>query len=246
VTTSLESWTYVVAIVPSTAAVPSGEPDDPISDLRLVSDGELAALVGTPPGDRPLGRAADLLAHDRLLAAIVASGTPVVPMRFGAVLTSEAAVAEELLAEHRDELLEQLHTVTGRVQYTVKVRYEQDAVLREVIAEHPEIRRLRAQLADTGGTFDSQLQLGEVVVRALERRRPAVAAQVLAEIGDQLGSRVRELSSPEDVLDVAFLIASSDAAAFEDRIEKVAKRHFGRLHVRMLGPLAAFDFVAGG
>jgi len=246
VTTSVESWCYVFGIVPAGAQVPPSSGAGPAAQLRLVESDGLAAVVGTPPTHRSLGRAADLLEHDRVLADLVASGVPVLPMRFGAVMTDEAAVAAELLAAHHDDFVEELDVLKGRVQYTVRVRYEQDAVLREVLAASPEIEQLRTPDDVDGGSFDRRLRLGELVVKALERRRPADADAVLEELGDAVDVRVRQTSSPDDVLDAAFLVDSAQAAEFERRVEKVGRDHHDRLRIRLIGPSPAYDFVGSG
>jgi hypothetical protein len=239
-TTTVDSWCYVFGIVPAGASLPAPVEDGLAAQLRMIEVGELAAVVGTTP-HRSLGRAGDLLAHDRVLADVVATGTPVLPMRFGAVMTDDAAVASELLEAHYDEFVATLGVVRGRVQYTVKVRYEQDVALREVLDRHPEIERLRSSHAQ--GTFQRQLQLGELVVRALEQLRPADAAAVLDELGPDLELRRRVPASPDDVLDAAFLVRADAAADFEHRVEGLGKRHAGRLRVRLVGPSPAYDFV---
>lgn len=244
-TTAVDAWCYVFGIVPAGTPVPEADDEGPASALRLVELGEVAALVGSTPADRAIGRAADLLAHDRVLADVVAAGTPVLPMRFGAVVTDESAVQQELLRAHHDHFVEVLNALQGRVQYTVNVRYEQDTVLREVLAEHPEIARLREadSRAETRAAFDRRLRLGELVVRALERRRPADAAAVLQQLGDDFDFRARHSTAPDEVLDAAFLVETARVDEFEDRVEQVGKHNSGRLRVRLVGPSPAYDFV---
>jgi Gas vesicle synthesis protein GvpL/GvpF len=244
-TTSVDSWCYVFGIVPSGAPVPAPDDEGPAAGLRLVEVGEVAALVGPTPADRGLGRAADLLAHDRVLAEVVAAGTPVVPMRFGAVVTDEAAVAEELLGAHHDRFVGVLDALRGRVQYTVNVRYEQDTVLRQVLDEHPEIARLRETDDQPEGraAFDRRLRLGELVVRALERLRPADAAAVLEQLGDDFDFRAHHSTAPDEVLDAAFLVETARVGDFEARVEDLGRRNAGRLRVRLVGPSPAYDFV---
>jgi hypothetical protein len=243
--TSVDSWCYVFGIVPAGAPVPSSDDEGPASGLRLVEVGKVAALVGSTAADRGLGRAADLLAHDRVLAEVLATGTPVLPMRFGAVVTDETAVQQELLSAHHDHFVEVLESLRGRVQYTVNVRYEQDTVLRQVLDEHPEIARLRGadQQTETRAGFERRLRLGELVVRALERLRPTDAAAVLEELGDELDFCARHPTSPDEVLDAAFLVETAHAADFEDRVEEMGRRNAGRLRVRLVGPSPAYDFV---
>jgi hypothetical protein len=166
-------------------------------------------------------------------------------MRFGAVVTDESAVQEELLSAHHDHFVDVLSSLRGRVQYTVNVRYEQDTVLRQVLDEHPEIARLRDAdgQPETRAAFDRQLRLGELVVRALERLRPADAAAVLAELGDDFDFRARHSTAPDEVFDAAFLVEKARADEFEERVEQLGRRNAGRLRVRLVGPSPAYDFV---
>ncbi|HET6877496.1 MAG TPA: GvpL/GvpF family gas vesicle protein [Jatrophihabitans sp.] len=245
-TTAVDSWCYVFGVVPAGARL--NPPGTGLSNrLRLVECGDIAAVVGSPPTDRSLGRASDLLEHDRVLADLAAGGTPVLPMRFGAVLADEHAVVDELLAVHEQEFRAALDAVRDHVQYTVKVRYVEDVVLREVLADNPEIERLRrAGYGDDEATFERRLGLGELIVRALEARRPADAERLLDELGDAGEVSFRQLAAPEEVLDAAFLIPRRDAKGFERRVGSIARRHQARLQVRLVGPSPAYDFVGSG
>jgi hypothetical protein len=239
-TATVQTGCYIFGIVPAGAPVPDADETGPAAGLQLVASAELAALVGRVPPDRPLGRAADLRAHDRVLSDLVRAGTPVLPMRFGAVVADEDAVVHELLEPHRAEFAEALEVVRGRVQYTVKVRYDQDAVLREVVAGSPDIRRLHGRTDHAG-----QMRLGELVVRALERRRPEEASAVLTELIGAADVRVHDVSSPEEILDAAFLVDADHAAEFERRVEKSAAARHERLRMQLIGPSAPYDFAGG-
>ena len=240
-TTAVDAGCYVFGIVPADAPTPVPDEAGLAAGLRLVTAGDIAALVGQLPRDRPLGRAADLRAHDRVLGDVVQAGTPVLPMRFGAALTDDDAVVRDLLEPHREEFTEALEVVRGRVQYAVKVRFEQETVLRDVVAAHPEIQRLRGQ-SDSA----AQMRLGELVVRALEQRRPDEASAVLTELIGMVDVRVREVTAPDEILDAAFLVDVDRVAEFEERVEQVAAARAGRARVKLIGPSAAFDFVGTG
>jgi hypothetical protein len=164
----------------------------------------------------------------------------VLPMRFGAVVADEDGVVDELLVPHRAEFEEALATLKGRVQYTVRVEYDETTVLRELLAARPDLQRLR-----TAGSQDRgrQLQLGELVVHALEELRPADASALLSELIGTVDVHVRPPSAPEEVLHAAFLVDVSHAPAFERRVEKAAAARAGRVRVRLVGPTAAYDFV---
>lgn len=242
--TAVLTGTYVFGIVPPDTPAPALAEASPAGDLHLVSAGELAALVGRVNVDRPLGRAVDLRGHDRVLADLVSRGIPVLPMRFGAVLTDDEAVRSELLEPNREAFLDAMETVRGRVQYSVKVRYQQDVVLGELLAAKPEIRRLRDASLHSGDPA-AKLRLGQLVVQALEEMRPDDASVVLTALVGTADVRIRDAGQPDEVLDAAFLVESARGADFEDRVEKLAAGLSRRMRFTLNGPSAAWDFVGG-
>jgi hypothetical protein len=240
---------YVFGLVPLDEVPADGLPDlrpEPdgasIGAVRLVPADRVAVVVGSVPEDRPLGRAADLRAHDRVLAGLVAAGVTVLPFRFGSVVADDRAVVDELVRPHAAEFADALEQVRGCVQYTVRARYEQDSALREVLARHPEIEALRDRTGE--GDVAGRLRLGELVVRALEHMRPADADALIAELEPHARSvRVREPESAEGVLNAAALVDRARSAAFENAVEGCGRDTAGRIRIRLIGPIAPYDFV---
>jgi hypothetical protein len=48
---------------------------------------------------------------------------------------------------------------------------------------------------------------------------------------------------PEDVINAAFLVERERIQEFEDAVENVGRDLDGRVRLRLLGPLAPYDFV---
>ncbi|MBV9384391.1 MAG: GvpL/GvpF family gas vesicle protein, partial [Streptosporangiaceae bacterium] len=115
---------------------------DPPGEVRLVRQGDLAALVSEVDVSKPLGEPDDLVVHEQLLDSI-APDAPVLPLRFGAVVASEDAVAHELLEAHQDEFASALEELEDRAEYVVRGRYVEQAVLQEILSENEEAARLR-------------------------------------------------------------------------------------------------------
>ena len=116
------------------------------------------------PTDRPLGTRDDLIAHERVLDT-VAERTAVLPMRFPAVV-EEQGVVDELLAPNQDRFVEALARLDGLAQFTLKGRYEQDAVLREIAEADPKIMALRERVRELpeDASYYDRIRLGELVV----------------------------------------------------------------------------------
>jgi hypothetical protein len=241
---------YVYGIVPGDVEVSedaSGVGAEP-GEVEIVRHGEIAALTSEVPLDRPIGTPDDLFRHQSLLDATAAE-VPVLPLRFGAVLTSAEAVVDELLAPYGDEFLAGLKELEGRAQYVVKARYVEQAVLREVLEENPEAERLREETRDMSeeSARDGRIRLGELVGNAIAAKREADSRAVLEEIAPvSLMYTVREPSHELDAVHLALLVERDRAADLEQVVGELADRWAGRGELRLLGPMAAYDFIASG
>lgn len=101
---------------------------DPPGQVRVIRRGQVAALVSEVSLPARLGSPEDLRAHKQILDATAAE-LPVLPLRFGAVLASEDAVAADLLAAHQDQFaaaLDELHGCAELVVTAVTATREQD------------------------------------------------------------------------------------------------------------------------
>jgi hypothetical protein len=239
---------YVYGIFPGDIDVISERTGvgDPPGPLRVVRSDDLAALVSEVDLSRPLGSPEDLTAHQDILDGSAAE-MPVLPMRFGAVLASEDAVARELLEEHHDEFAEALGELDGRAEYVVKGRYVEPAILNEVLSGSQQAARLREQIrgADADATRDARIQLGEIMSEAITAKREEDTRALGDQMAEQcVASLVREPTHEQDAVHVAFLVDTGHEEDLDQVIEGLAKTWAGRVELRLLGPMAAYDFVA--
>jgi len=237
--------TYVYGLVKAGTALPEGLAGlGPSGRVSTIVHGHVAAIVSDVPVDRPLGVRGDLVAHETVLDA-VASRAAVVPMRFPAVV-EEDSIVEELLAPNEDRFLALLDGLENRVQFTLTGRYEQDAVLHEILEGDPQIAGLREQIRSLpeDATYYLRVRMGELVVEALEDRRDVEAAGIVDRLGPlAVATASNPLAAPEDVVNAAFLVERERLREFEDAVESVGQELAGRVRLRLLGPVAPYDFV---
>jgi Gas vesicle synthesis protein GvpL/GvpF len=238
---------YVYGILPGDVEVEPGASGvgDPPGEIRVVRHRDLAALVSDIDPDLPLGRPEDLVAHEELLDASAAD-VPVLPLRFGAVVINDDAVTEELLGPHHDEFAAALRQLEGHAEYVVKGRYAEDALLREVLSEDPQAARLGDQIrgADPDATRELRIQLGEIISNAVEVKRQQ-DTRTLGEAVDGIAaaSVVRPPTHELDAVHTALLVESSAAQDLEQAVQRLADEWDGRVEVRLIGPMAAYDFM---
>lgn len=237
---------YVYGIIRADASVPdglTGLDDQPVS---VVAHGPCAALVSDLAQQRPLGERADLLAHQRVLDVFVSAGVDIVPFRFGAAVGGREAVEKELLAENGERLCQVLDRLAGRQEVRVKGTYVQDAILREVIAEEPEVAELNERVRgvpEDAAHYD-RIRLGELVAQSVKRRRDEDGARLLESLSPAATSVVAHTPvREEDVLDASFLVERAKLADFQRAVDALAADHRERVGLRMVGPLPPYSFV---
>ncbi|WP_406442896.1 GvpL/GvpF family gas vesicle protein [Streptomyces sp. NBC_00631] len=238
--------TYVYGI---TSAAHSALPDgmggvgDPPRPVRVLTEGELAAIVSeAPEGLRPKRR--DLLAHQNVLAEAGGGGC-VLPMRFGSVAPDDNAVTG-VLAERADHYLERLRTLDGRVEYNVKASHVEEAVLHRVMSESPELRAMaEANRKAGGGSYESKLQLGEMVAAAVKAREVEDAAEVRQALEPEAAAVSAGPDSTGWIVNLSFLLDRHSAETFLAGVERLRKSH-PHLDLSVNGPLPPYSFVEPG
>jgi hypothetical protein len=206
---------------------------------------DIAALVSDVSVSRPLGTPEDLLVHEDLLDASAASA-PVLPVRFGAVVTGEDVVASELLEPHYDEFSAALGQLEGCAEFIVRGRYDQATVLPEILQEDPRIAELAAaaQAADPAASRDMHVRLGESISERIADKRAhdtQVVADALAQ--EARASVSRPAADDFEAVHAAFLVETSAADGFMSAADRIAADWEGRVEIRVIGPVAAYDFV---
>jgi Gas vesicle synthesis protein GvpL/GvpF len=234
--------TYVYGVVPKSSARPLSARGVQGAGVATVERHGLAALTSAVQSTTLDAR--DLRAHWRVLDEAFGHGV-VLPMRFGTIVESEEAVRREVLdpnAGHFSDLMEQM---AGMVQLNVKGLYDEDVLLKQIVASNPKVARLRERVRSRGTAAPTpdQLALGQLVEREIGRAREADRATVRDTL-EPFAMSVRE----EDVahpsaFSAAFLV-HRDAMDDFGRAVAALRAHFGeRIELRFTGPLPPFSFA---
>ncbi|KAB1153407.1 GvpL/GvpF family gas vesicle protein [Micromonospora sp. AMSO12t] len=242
-----ETGLFIYGIVPSDV---EPTPDaagvgDPPGEVTAVRHEDLAALVSEVSLSEPLGRPADLTAYQELVDG-TAAVAPVLPVRFGTVVTGPDAVAD-LLDAHHDRFAAALDEFEGRVQYTVHGRYDEANLIAAVLAENPGAADLADQVRGQpeAATRTQRIRLGEIISQAVELRREAENRQLVDTLGPLVvASAPRPPSNELDASNATFLVEQDREDEFVSAVEEYAEQRRELIRMRLLGPLAPYDFVS--
>ncbi|MFP2932684.1 GvpL/GvpF family gas vesicle protein [Pyxidicoccus sp. 3LG] len=204
----------------------------PPADVRVVREGDLAALVSSTPSPWVDPTRAHLLVHQRVTEAVLSEHT-LLPVAFGTVLPSEAQVRALLRTAH-DALSGALASLEGKVELGLKVLYHREHVARRLELEDAELCRREDE-----PEAEHERRLGAAVeARAaremaslLESLRPlAFASRTFAPLGERM------------LLNAAFLVGREQVDTFEAKVKSLAARS-DTYAFRFTGPWAPYSFV---
>jgi hypothetical protein len=243
--TSTKDAVYVYGIVPADVQVEDDAQGIAGAPVEVIREGDVAALVSPIKTDHAIGKPEDLQAHAELLDG-TASVAPVLPLRFGAVMTDTKSVAEELLREHHDDFAEALKALEGHAEYVVKGRYDQKRFLNGLLEENDQARALRddIQAKPEEAARNSRIALGELIANTVEAKRQADTQTVVGQLNDIATQvNVREPTSEWDAVHVALLAEVDREQDVQALVDELNEKGKGQIQLRLLGPLAPYDFV---
>lgn len=236
---------YVYGILSARTLLPAGLTGTGGHAVVLVRQGDLAGAVSELPAAGALGTREEVAAHERVVAALAAVDT-VLPLRFGALVTTPCAVAGELLGPYHDWLAAELTHLAGKAEFSVSGTYVQETVLREVLTEEPEVLELRESLRSVpeDDAYYERLRLGELIVNALDAKREADTDDLRRSLRPYAAEAAPRPPTDEHLaMDVAFLVAAENRSGFGHAVDELGYRWAGRVRLRVLGPLPPYDFV---
>ncbi|ANP51039.1 hypothetical protein J2Z21_005009 [Streptomyces griseochromogenes] len=213
---------------------------DPPGRLRTVTAGVLCAVVSDAPEElRPRRR--DVQAHQEVQERLMADGA-VLPLRFGMTAEDDEAV-RGALEDNAGEYQEQLQNLDGATEYNLKVSWEEEALLRQILLESDEIRELNTATRGGSGTPEMSLTLGELVAQEAEARQQALAAGVVEALRPY--ARDESVSPPggRDFLNVSFLVQDDEEEMFLATGISLANQLGEDCEFRLRGPLPPYSFV---
>jgi hypothetical protein len=212
----------------------------PATPLRTVATRDLAAVVSEAPAALRAKRR-DLAAHQEVLTRLMEDGA-VLPMRFGLVGPDDEQV-RKVLEEQRDRYLDRLAELDGCVEYNLKVSRQEEDLLRQILTESPEARRLNERTKADPGARDEMVALGELVAREARVREEDIGRRIVDRLSPQARRAATAEPTSQHFLNVSFMVERRRADAFTRSVHQEAARHGDAFTFTLHGPLPLYSFV---
>ena len=235
---------YVYAIGAADVLLPKGLAGLGSAPVRLCPVGRLAAIVSDTEFDVVRPERRHLAAHQAVLTQLIAV-TDLLPVAFGMMSDDEEAI-RSLLAEHVVVLSRQLARIAGRVEMTVRLRWQEEDTFRIFVERFPELRKRRD--ACFGGQREpgqmELLELGRTFEKLLLREREDKTSLALGMLG-QIAVEVKTAppSSERLMFDLNCLIGRDHGTQFEMAVEELAGKFGDEFVLELRGPWPPYNFV---
>jgi hypothetical protein len=182
--------------------------------------------------------------HHRVIREVMKT-TTIIPMTFGHVAKSAAAV-ERALRENRDEIQEELARVDGKVEMGLKVRWDVDNIFEYFIGANSDLAVLRDEIfgRSQAPAPAEKIELGRRFDQRLNRERDEQTDRVVEAFRPYFSEL--KVNPPKDekiVMDLAFLVERERLKVFEEQVYQVAGTFPPQFLFDYGGPWAPFNFA---
>ena len=225
--------------------IAAGDPPEiEAAPTRCVAHRGIAALV-TDVDQGGLAAARVVRRHWRVLEE-AGTGRTVLPVRFGTVMADERAVVDEFLAPRHDALAAALAELAGKVQLTVKGFFDEEALMRGILASSPAVARMRQRVQGVpeAAAYYDRIELGQLVAAEVDRARERDTALVLERLQPlAVATRPEPVTAPDAAVNAAFLVERVRVDEFSHAVGELGRELRGRVKLRYVGPLPPYSFA---
>lgn len=212
------------------------------AQIRTVNHRGIAAVVSEAPLEVYEPTRENVLAHEQVNEHVMREFT-VIPMSFGTVFKTDADIVELLRSAH-DAFRDVLTKMHGKVEYGLKVLWDQDKIIGEIEKEDENLRLLRREISSReGSTYFARMQYGRLVGSLLQERSEQIIGEIMSELSAvSMASRANRPIGDKMILNAAFLVARDREEDFDTKVSAIAsvQRH---LSFKYTGPWPPYNFV---
>lgn len=237
--------TYVYAIVP----VSDGRSYDVagINGVAVYSipAGCAAAIVSDVPNEKIRPERLHLAAHQEVLKHLLPQCAAVLPMSFG-IIADGADAVRKILSRNQQLVAEQLRTLSGKVEMTMRVKWDVPNIFEYFVKSHPELGAARDQYLalNRNPTHEDKIRIGQMFESMLGEDRETCTKTVEDAISRSCFAIKRNRCSTEhDVMNLACLVGREAVKDFETGVFDAARLFDNNFAFDYNGPWVPYSFV---
>lgn len=213
--------------------------------LATITHRELAAVVSRVRTERQRASRDNLMAHTLVLEKIMVH-QQLLPVRFGIVAKTQDDVVSKVLQAYYWDFLEILKGLDGKKELGLKVFWNYDAIMAQIIADDAQIRELRDKVAGLSpeSSYYQRINLGRLVEAALSAKREYLKTQLLDSLLPlATDHRENKLLTENMVLNAAFLVPVANEGKVDEALNVFEGQYQGVLTLKYTAVAPPYNFV---
>jgi Gas vesicle synthesis protein GvpL/GvpF len=218
-----------------------GDRGDPVTSIHYR---DLGAVISTSSIAEYESNRRNMMTHTRVLEEVMGRYS-ILPIRFNTTAPDRETIYK-LLCQRYDELQGLLNDMMGKTEMGLKALWYEGVVFDEILAENPNICRLRDELQrhTPEETYYERIRLGEMIEQALEQKRQDEATLILDTLRAHVCDiKANQIISDRMIVNTAFLIELKKEPDLEAAIQVLDAQMGRRILFRYIGPAPPYNFV---
>lgn len=207
--------------------------------------GEFAFLYSVAQQARYLASRKHLLGHEQVLEAAMKQGDrTLLPLQFGLIIDTWDRVIDDLITPRGEHLKQLFARLQGYREVSVKVLWQVDQELNQLLQEDDRLRRERDRLEGKLLNMDEVVSIGQAIEQGIEARKDAIK-DAFREALNPAAIDVIENEPLTDAMiyNTAYLIPWDTEPAFSLAIDQLDTQFESRLRIRYNNFTAPFNFA---
>lgn len=207
----------------------------------------LAAVVSSSPIEKlPVSRD-NTLAHQKVLEKVMDKFT-VLPVRFCTIAKEEEDIKKKVLRARYREFKNLLDCMKDKVELGIRAIWaNMEKIFAEIVEENKDIKHLKEKVAKESSLSKRRaglIKIGEMVQKALERKKEKEAKELLAALKPlSVNLKQNQVYGDRNIFNAAFLVKKTKEKEFDEKINKLEKELGERTKLKYFGPVPPYNFV---
>jgi hypothetical protein len=206
---------------------------------------QFAFLYSEAQQERYLASRRNLLGHERVLEEAMKAGySTLLPLQFGLIVQNWENVIHQLIYPYHAGLKQLFKKLENRREVGIKVFWEPEEELQQLMAEHQDLQEKKASLEGKPLSMDQVISIGQEIEQAINSRQQEIVEK-FQEILNPLALEVveNELLTDKMIYNAAYLIPWDAEPSFSETVEALDHLFDSRLKIRYNNFTAPYNFA---
>ena len=215
-------------------------------DVSTIGYNDLSMVVSSHPIAKLAVNSDNMLAHEKVIEAVMKEFDGVLPVRFGTI-ASNADEIRNLLSRRYREFKSALRDMDHKVELGVKgIWKNMPVIFKEIVDDNKAIKKTKEDIQKDKNkkNIKAKMEVGKLVEKALEKKKQKEAEKIVDALRrTAFDYKLNKTIGDEMFVNAAFLVDKGREKEFDNIMCDLGEEHKEKVKFMYTGPLPVFNFV---